>query len=70
LKHYPKLINHILNMILKNSNIYYLNVSFKLSKKRKNEITYKKFLELEKNIKKYFLQNTTINPKKLIKLKS
>ena len=70
MNHYPKLINHILNMILKNSNIYYLNVSFKLSKKRKNEITYKKFLELEKNIKKYFLQNTTINPKKLIKLKS
>ena len=50
--------------------MYYLSLSFKLSKKRKNEITYKKFLELEKNIKKYFLQNTTINPKKLIKLKS
>ena len=54
-------------MIFKNSNIYYLNVTFKLSKKRKNEITYKKFLELEKNIKKYFLHNIKINPKKLTK---
>jgi len=60
-------MNYILNMIFKNSNIYYLNVTFKLSKKRKNEITYKKFLELEKNIKKYFLHNIKINPKKLTK---
>jgi len=67
LKHYPKFMNYILNMIFKNSNIYYLNVTFKLSKKRKNEITYKKFLELEKNIKKYFLHNIKINPKKLTK---
>jgi len=61
LKHNPFFIETLLNFILKNSYTLYLDISFKLSKKRKNEIDYKKFISVNNNIKKYYLRNRINN---------
>ena len=71
LSHYPLLINILLNFILKNSYIFYLDISYKLSKKRKGEINRKTYKRIRKNIKKYLIKNITfLNKKQIFILKN
>ena len=71
LSHYPLLINILLNFILKNSYIFYLDITYKLSKKRKGEINRKTYKRIRKNIKKYLVKNITfLNKKQIFILKN
>tara|TARA_B110001454_G_C12662491_1_gene410105 strand:+ start:434 stop:1018 length:585 start_codon:yes stop_codon:yes gene_type:complete len=54
ISHKPIMIKKIYNLFYKNTKKIYLNIPYSLSKKRKNEISKKKYLYLTKKLNKYF----------------
>jgi len=54
MSHNPLMIEKIYNLFYKNTKKIYLNVSYSLSKKRKDELTKKKYLYLTHKLNKYF----------------
>ena len=50
LSHKPILIKLIYNIFFKNTKKIYINTSYEIIKKRKNELTRKKYILLRKNI--------------------
>ena len=54
LSHKPILIKLIYNIFFKNTKKIYINTSYEIIKKRKNELTRKKYILLRKKLNKLF----------------
>ena len=54
LSHKPILIKSIYNIFFKNTKKIYINTSYEIIKKRKNELTRKKYILLRKKLDKFF----------------
>ena len=58
MSHKPFFIEMIYNFFFKDTKKIYLNISYLLSKKRKNEISKKKYLHITNKLNKYFKNKT------------